>query len=109
MYEKVYNVTSESRKKIREDKATKRMFVLWAARYNAEESVEANASGILGYTERRFVQKQTGIRLSPPGTATTIASLEVVELGFQRLDGTMCHLQVFVETVPFGDKLWDVR
>jgi hypothetical protein len=31
--------------------------------------------------------------------------LEVVELGLQRLDGTVGHLQILVETIPFGDKL----
>jgi hypothetical protein len=84
------------------------MFVVWAAGYNVEESVETNANRILGYTERKFVQKQTGIRLSPPGAATTVASLEIVEFGLQRFDGTVCHLQVLVETVPFCDKLQEM-
>ena len=81
-----------------------------AARYGAEGSVEMYTSRVSGYTGRRFVQGKIGIRLSPPGAAATVASLKVVQLSLERLDGAVCHLQVLVETVSFGDELTsDVR
>lgn len=38
-------------------------------------------------------------------SAATVADLQVVELGFQLLDGAVRHLQIFVETIPLCDEL----
>ena len=42
---------------------------------------------------------------SPPAGATAITDLEVVELGLERLDCAVRHLEVLVEPVALLDKL----
>lgn len=44
-------------------------------------------------------------RLSTVGAATTVSDLEVVELGFQGLDGAVSQLEVLVETISLGNEL----
>ena len=46
-----------------------------------------------------------GDHTSPPAGAATVADLQVVELGLERLDRAVRHLEVLVETVALGDEL----
>ena len=42
---------------------------------------------------------------SPPAGAAAVADLKVVELGLERLDRAVGHLEVLVETIAFRNKL----
>ena len=53
---------------------------------------------------RRRTQAQGNDRLPAAGVAT-VADLEVVELGLERLDRAVRHLEVLVETVALRNKL----
>ena len=41
----------------------------------------------------------------PPAGAAAVTNLEVVELGLERFDGAVRHLEIFVEAVAFLDEL----
>ena len=42
---------------------------------------------------------------SPPAGATAVTDLEVVELGLERLDRAVGHLEVLVETIALRNEL----
>jgi hypothetical protein len=41
----------------------------------------------------------------PGSLRATVADLQVVQLSFEGLDGAMSDLEIFVETITFGDEL----
>ena len=44
----------------------------------------------------------------PPSCATTaVPDLEIIQLGFKLLDGTVGQLKVLVQPVPLCDELWN--
>ena len=67
----------------------------------------ATGSSVNSSKERggtRECQAEGNDRLPAAGVAT-VADLEVVELGLERLDRTVRHLEVLVETVALRNKL----